>query len=55
MYVFQGTDRLGFKYPEDAIFSFGSDNYYFPVLNRTYPKTWAKSIRSKSERNFVRI
>lgn len=55
VYVFQGEDRLAFKYSEENIFGFGSQNYYFPVLNRQYPKTWAKSISEKSERNLVRI
>lgn len=53
VYVFQDSDRLSFKYSEEHMFGFGDDNYYFPVLNRKYPKTWAKTVQENVEKNLV--
>ena len=55
VYVFQGHDRLSFKYSDEDVFDFGNDHYYFPVLNRKYPKTLAKEVEYKIENNLVRL
>lgn len=55
VYVFQGWDRLSFKYSEENVFGFGSDQYYFPVTNRKYPKTLAKAVRERAEKNLMTV
>lgn len=55
VYVFQGHDRLSFKYSDEDVFDFGNDHYYFPVLNHKYPKTLAKEVEYKIEKNLVRL
>lgn len=48
VYALQTNRRLSFKYSEEDIFPFDSENYYFPSLNVKYPKVLGEFITSPS-------
>lgn len=44
VYVFDTEKRLGFKYDEELRFDLSNDAYYYPSLNRKYPKSRAHRV-----------
>lgn len=53
VYVYQGNDKLSFKYDEQDYFKYGDDLYYFPTLNTKYPRTVGNSVYMKSHNNIA--